>query len=131
MTLPPLDPGRLEPNQVEAVERLERSLRESKPRSLVQMATGSGKIIFAVTSVYRLIKANVLFFDRKPGAGDAWTKAAWVYDLRTNKHFTLKTRRLARTDLDDFVACYNPGDRHRRKATWSEQSPEGRWRAYS
>lgn len=36
-----------------------------------------------------------------------------------------------RADVDEFVACYRPGDRHNRKATWSEKTPEGRWRAYS
>jgi type I restriction enzyme M protein len=54
-----------------------------------------------------------------------------VYDLRTNQHFTLKTKRMARPDLDEFVECYRPGDRHNRKATWSEETPEGRWRSYT
>ena len=73
----------------------------------------------------------MLFFDRKPGAETPWTKTVWVYDLRTNKHYTLRTNRLTRADLDDFVACYRPGDRHNRTATWSETQPEGRWRPYS
>ncbi len=77
------------------------------------------------------VKANVLFFDRKPGAPEPWTKTVWVYDLRTNRHFTLKTRRLVRADLDEFVECYRPGDRHTRKATWSEETPDGRWRPYT
>ena len=77
------------------------------------------------------VKANVLFFDRKPGSDKPWTKKVWVYDLRTNMHFTLKTKRMTRKDLDDFVKCYNPEDRHKRRATWSEKKPEGRWRAYS
>ena len=35
-------------------------------------------------------------------------------------------------DLDDFVKCYRPGDRHKRRATWSaEKNPQGRWRAFS
>jgi type I restriction enzyme M protein len=76
------------------------------------------------------VKANVLFFDRRPGGVQAATKQIWYYDLRTNKHFTLKTRRLARTDLDEFVACYRPGAMHERSATWSDDAPEGRWRAY-
>jgi len=71
------------------------------------------------------VKANVLFFDRKPGAEKPWTEAVWVYDLRTNKHFTLKTNRMTRADLDEFVACYQPGDRHRRTPTWSAAEPEG------
>jgi type I restriction enzyme M protein len=76
------------------------------------------------------VKANVVFFDRKPGAKEPWTKKIWVYDLRTNKHFTLKTKRMTRGDLDDFVACYKPSARQKRKATWSEKNPEGRWRAF-
>ena len=77
------------------------------------------------------VKANVLFFDRKPGAKEPWTKTLWVYDLRTNKHFTLKTKRMTRADLDEFVELYRPADRHNRKTTWTEQTPEGRWRSYS
>ncbi|HWI04252.1 MAG TPA: SAM-dependent DNA methyltransferase, partial [Acidimicrobiales bacterium] len=63
------------------------------------------------------VKANVLFFDRKPGADTPWTKDLWIYDLRTNKHFTLKTSTLTRADLDDFVDCYQPGQRLRRQET--------------
>ena len=37
---------------------------------------------------------------------------------------------MRREDLDEFVACYNPANRHQRKATWSEKKPDGRWRAY-
>ena len=76
------------------------------------------------------VKANVLFFERKPAREEAWTKRLWIYDLRTNLHFTLKTKPLARTDLDEFVACYRAGDRASRSETWSEASPSGRWRAY-
>ncbi len=35
-------------------------------------------------------KANVLFFDRKPAQEKPWTSKLWIYDLRTNLHFTLK-----------------------------------------
>jgi type I restriction enzyme M protein len=77
------------------------------------------------------VKANVLFFDRKPGAKEPWTKQLWIYDLRTNKEFTLKQRRMTRADLDDFVACYHSENRHKRKATWHpEKNPEGRWRVF-
>ncbi len=54
----------------------------------------------------------------------------WIYDLRTNVHFTLKTKTLKRTDLDDFVVCWHPENRHKRTATWSEAQPDGRWRSY-
>ena len=76
------------------------------------------------------VKANVLFFDKKPASETPWTKKLWIYDLRTNQHFTLKTNPLKREDLDEFVKCYNPANRHERKATWSDKKPDGRWRAY-
>ena len=76
------------------------------------------------------VKANVVFFERKPASETPWTKKLWIYDLRTNQHFTLKTNPLRREHLDEFVKLYNPANRHDRKATWSPESPEGRWRAY-
>ena len=72
----------------------------------------------------------MLFFDAKPAQEAAWTKKLWVYDLRTNMHFTQKERPLKRSDLDEFVTCFKPENRHTRKATWSEKNPEGRWRSY-
>jgi type I restriction enzyme M protein len=63
------------------------------------------------------VKANVLFFDRKPPSETPWTKKLWIYDFRTNQSFTLKTRQLTRADLEDFVRCYNPADRHQRSET--------------
>jgi len=76
------------------------------------------------------VKANVLFFDKKPASEKPWTKKLWIYDFRTNKDFTLKTNPLKRSDLDEFVKCYNPENRHNRKPTWSEKNPQGRWRAF-
>jgi type I restriction enzyme M protein len=76
------------------------------------------------------VKANVLFFDKRPGSEKPWTEKLWVYDLRTNMHFTLKTNPLKRVDLDEFVTCYNPENRHERRSTWSEKKPNGRWRAF-
>ncbi|MEU5461645.1 N-6 DNA methylase [Streptomyces althioticus] len=55
------------------------------------------------------VKANVLFFDKKPASETPWTAETWVYDLRTNQHFTLKQNPLTRKHLDDFVACAKPG----------------------
>jgi len=63
------------------------------------------------------VKANVLFFDRKVASEKPWTKKLWIYDFRTNEHFTLKTNPLRREDLDDFVACYHAENRHKRKET--------------
>jgi type I restriction enzyme M protein len=83
-----------------------RLLHECDVHTLLRLPTG----IFYAQGV----KANVLFFDRKPGSDTPWTKALWIYDLRTNQHFTLKTKPLTRADLDDFVACYRPSARHER-----------------
>jgi type I restriction enzyme M protein len=63
------------------------------------------------------VKANVLFFDKKPASDRHWTEKLWIYDFRTNKHFTLKTGTLKYEDLKDFIQCYNPENRHRRKET--------------
>ncbi|MBT6341206.1 MAG: SAM-dependent DNA methyltransferase [Desulfobacula sp.] len=76
------------------------------------------------------VKANVVFFDRKPASENAWTKKLWIYDLRTNIHFTLKINPLKRVDLDEFVKCYNPKNRNKRTPTWTEKNQDGRWRAY-
>ncbi len=60
------------------------------------------------------VKANVLFFDKKPAAETPWTREMWIYDFRTNKHFTMKTTPLREQHLADFVAVYKPGARHDR-----------------
>ena len=76
------------------------------------------------------VKANVLFFDKKPASETPWTKQLWIYDLRTNQHFTLKTNPLKREHLDEFVDLYQVGQRHLRQPTWSAENPDGRWRVY-
>ncbi len=100
-------------------------LHECDVHTLLRLPTG----LFYAQGV----KANVLFFDKKPASETPWTKKLWIYDLRTNKHFTLKTDPLKREDLDEFVSCYNGPSRNRhahRKATWSDKKLDGRWRAY-
>jgi len=93
-------------------------LKQADVHTLLRLPTG----IFYAQGV----KANVLFFDRKPAAEKPWTDKLWIYDLRTNKHFTLKENPLKRSDLDDFVSCYfggkdgsqsrgYSGNRHERK----------------
>ena len=76
------------------------------------------------------VKANVIFFEKKEGRAEAWTDKLWVYDLRTNMHFTLKQKPITRGDFNEFVECYKPGQEHKRKDTWSDKNPEGRWRGY-
>ena len=58
-------------------------------------------------------------------------KDIWVYDFRTNIHFTLKQHPMTDADLLEFIQCYNPENRHERTNTWSEENPDGRWRKFS
>ena len=98
-------------------------LHECDVHTLLRLPTG----IFYAQGV----KANVLFFDRKPASETPWTSTLWIYDLRTNQNFTLKTNPLTRADLDEFVACYHPANRHERTPPGRERHPDGRWRAYA
>jgi type I restriction enzyme M protein len=84
-------------------------LKQADVHTLLRLPTG----IFYAQGV----KANVVFFDRKPAREKPWTETLWIYDLRTNQHFTLKENPLKRSDLDDFVACYNVKNRHERRET--------------
>jgi type I restriction enzyme M protein len=78
-----------------------RLLRDFDLHTMLRLPTG----IFYAQGV----KANVLFFDKKPAGDRPWTERLWVYDLRTNQHFTLKQSPLRRHHLDEFVGCYAPG----------------------
>jgi type I restriction enzyme M protein len=63
------------------------------------------------------VKANVIFFDNHPASKDPWTKEVWIYDFRTNIHFTLKQNKMHYEDLLDFINCYNPQNRFQREET--------------
>jgi type I restriction enzyme M protein len=93
-------------------------LHECDVHTLLRLPTG----IFYAQGV----KATVLFFDPTPR-----TRELWVYDFRTNQNFTLKHNPLSREHLDEFVARFNPENRHQRTPTWSQEKPDGRWRAFS
>jgi len=84
-------------------------LDEFEVHTLLRLPTG----IFYATGV----KANVLFFDAKPAQANPWTDDLWIYDLRTNKHFTRKRHPLTFEDLTEFINCYNPENRHKREET--------------
>ena len=93
-----------------AGETIRRELLKScNVHTLLRLPTG----IFYAQGV----KANVLFFDRKEASEKPWTKDLWIYDLRTNQHFTLKTNPLATKDLTDFIKVYKSPTRARRKET--------------
>lgn len=76
------------------------------------------------------VKANVIFFDKRPASPEKQTKEVWIYDFRTNIHFTLKQNPLSEKDLEDFIKCYNPENRYSRKETWSQENPDGRFRKF-
>ncbi|MFA5412642.1 MAG: class I SAM-dependent DNA methyltransferase [Candidatus Micrarchaeia archaeon] len=82
-------------------------LHECDVHTLLRLPTG----VFYAQGV----KANVLFFERKVASETPWTKKLWIYDMRTNKHFTLKTNSLKYEDLLDFIKCYNTTNRFERK----------------
>lgn len=86
-----------------------RLLAECDVHTLLRLPTG----IFYAQGV----KANVLFFDRKPASEKSWTEKLWIYDLRTNMHFTLKTNTLQEDNLQDFISCYHPENRRQREET--------------
>ena len=91
-------------------------LKQFDVHTLLRLPTG----IFYAQGV----KANVLFFDKRPAREEPWTQKLWIYDLRTNKNFTLKTNPLQDTDLQDFITVYNPDNRDARVET-------DRFRAYT
>ena len=81
-------------------------LHECDVHTLLRLPTG----IFYAQGV----KANVLFFDRKPASESPWTQRLWVYDYRTNIHHTLKQNPLRYEDLSDFIEAFHADNRHER-----------------
>lgn len=76
------------------------------------------------------VKTNVLFFTR--GKTDKHnTKEVWIYDLRNDMPSLGKTNPLKTEHFDDFVKCYADGDLSKRKETYSEENPNGRWRKFT
>ena len=90
-------------------------LKRCNVHTLLRLPTG----IFYAQGV----KANVLFFERREASETPWTKDLWIYDLRTNRHFTLKTNPLANKDLEDFKVCYLGGTTSVSSAARSANTP--------
>jgi type I restriction enzyme M protein len=61
------------------------------------------------------VKANVLFFDKRKASREPQTSELWIYDLRTNKNFTLHESPMKDEDLADFIKCFNPDNRRQRE----------------
>ncbi len=96
----------------------ERLMKDYNLHTILRLPTG----IFYANGV----KTNVIFFDKgKP------TKDIWVYDYRTGIKHTLANNSLKRADLDEFVSCYCSGHQQDRKPTYSEDTPNGRWRCFT
>jgi type I restriction enzyme R subunit len=107
-TLPPVEPGGLYPNQIEAVTHLEHSFKRDRPRALIQMATGSGKTIAAISAIYRLIKyggaRRVLFLVDRSNLGEQAEKEFQGYRVPdSNRKFTelYNVQRLASNTIMD------------------------------
>lgn len=96
----------------------EKLLEDFNLHTILRLPTG----IFYANGV----KTNVLFFEK----GEK-TKDIWVYDYRTGIKHTMATKPMTRADLDDFVNCYCAGHIYERKATYSEENPNGRWRMFT
>ena len=108
-----------------AGETIRRKLLENTDlHTILRLPTG----IFYANGV----KANVIFFNNREASPDPWTKEVWYYDYRTNIHHTQKKSPMRFEDLQDFITCYNPENRHARQETWeAESNPEGRWRKFT
>lgn len=108
-----------------AGETIRRKLLENTDlHTILRLPTG----IFYANGV----KANALFFDNREASPNPWTREVWYYDYRTNVHHTLKKKPMKFEDLQDFIDCYNPPNRHERQETWNaESNPEGRWRKFT
>lgn len=90
-----------------AGEKIRRSLlSHCDVHTLLRLPTG----IWYSTGV----KANVLFFDKKPAAQAPWTKELWIYDLRSNRNFTPRENPIADDDLKEFIECYQTDNRAKR-----------------
>lgn len=73
----------------------------------------------------------MLFFDNNPASRDLWAKEIWIYDYRTNIHYTLKKKQMKLEDLQDFFTCYSASNRNDRMEIWSEENPEGSWKKFT
>ena len=97
-------------------------LHECDVHTLLRLPTG----IFYAQGV----KANVLFFDRKPASETPWTKKLWIYDLRTNSTSRSRPTRSSAPTSTSSLPATTRRTATSAKPTWSDEKPDGRWRAY-
>jgi len=71
---PEFDPTGFRKCQITAIENLDASFADNRPKALVQMATGAGKTFTAITAAYRLLKYGkmnrILFLVDTKGLGE-------------------------------------------------------------
>lgn len=113
---PALNSAGMWPAQIGAVERLEKSIREGRPRALIQMATGSGKTYTAIAALYRLIKfggaRRVLFLVDRGNLGRQAHKEFQAYTPPDDgRKFTelYNVTRLASNKIDPVNRVVRPG----------------------
>jgi type I restriction enzyme M protein len=63
------------------------------------------------------VKANVLFFDKATRGRTKSAKDLWVYDLRSEKNYSLRQNPIKTEDLAEFISCFRSDDRRKRKET--------------
>jgi type I restriction enzyme R subunit len=91
--IPALDPTGLRPAQIVAVNNLEQSFKNNRPKALIQMATGAGKTFTACTFVYRLLKfadaKRILFLVDTKNLGEQAEQEFMTYQpTDDNRKFT-------------------------------------------
>ena len=106
-SMPPVERGKLWDVQYDAISNLEESLANNRPRSLIQMATGSGKTFTACSFSYRLIKfaraKRVLFLVDRNNLGRQTINEFQQYQSPYNSYkFTEEfgVQRLTRNTID-------------------------------
>ena len=93
-----------------AGEKIRRALlHQCKVHTLLRLPTG----IWYSPGV----KANVLFFDKKPESATPATKEVWIYDLRSKRNFSIRQNPILPNDLTDFIHCYHADNPAQRKET--------------
>jgi type I restriction enzyme R subunit len=141
--LPVLDPEGLRVCQSRAIENLEQSFRDARPRALIQMATGSGKTFTAITSIYRLLKhadaKRVLFLVDTRNLGEQAEQEFRAFMPNDdNRHFTelynvqrLQSSHIARDSqvcISTIQRLYSILKSEELDASLEEENPaEGRW----
>lgn len=104
-------------------ERIRRDLMEKcNLHTILRLPTG---IFYA-----KGVKTNVLFFTRgKTDSGN--THEVWIYDLRSDMPSFGKTNPLKPEHFEEFIECYADGDLSKRRETYSDENPNGRWRKFT